>query len=129
MKLSISDSIVLYHSETERRAEYFKAARKKIRTWFNAQYGQSKRRSKKQLIFREMFNKPELNPPTPPKPRIVNYYSRKFYAERIEPRVRARVVALQRMEQPKAVVAIRAAVTKQAWLSETPEFRAEAPAA
>ncbi|KAK7050136.1 hypothetical protein R3P38DRAFT_3173198 [Favolaschia claudopus] len=99
--------------EGELRAKYLAVLRSRIGVWFN---GRS---------FKRLFDKKELEPPPPVKARILNYYSHHFYAERIKPRVVSRLAALSRMDNPPAVIKVRNQVTKEAWLAETPEFRAE----
>ncbi|KAJ7148594.1 hypothetical protein C8R46DRAFT_1231087 [Mycena filopes] len=111
------------------RAEYFKLLRTKIGAWFNGHYGGSVEGKQKNVNFKTLFNKPELAPPAPIKPRLTDYYSRLFYAERVRPRFIARWAAITRGlssgEKPPAPVTVRNKVTREAWDAETTAFREE----
>ncbi|KAJ7029961.1 hypothetical protein C8F04DRAFT_1187135 [Mycena alexandri] len=111
--------------EAEERAGYFKKVRGKIAVWYKAQYGGAVEKKMKPKNFKQLFNKPELAPPAPVKPRELHWYSHHFYTERIRPRVEARWAAVSRRPNPPAIIKVRNAVTKEAWLSETEEFKAE----
>jgi hypothetical protein len=63
------------------------------------------------------------------KPRIFHFYSRRFYQERVKPRVTARWAALSRLENPPKEITVRNAVTKECWASESDAFKAEVEAA
>ncbi|KAJ7429265.1 hypothetical protein B0H11DRAFT_1945400 [Mycena galericulata] len=76
--------------EGEKRAVYGKTLRAKIGVWFNGHYGGSVQKKAKQLTFKQLFDKPALEPPAPIKPRVLHYYSRKFYDERIKDKVAKR---------------------------------------
>ncbi|KAJ7469927.1 hypothetical protein B0H11DRAFT_2238069 [Mycena galericulata] len=111
--------------EALQRAEYFKILRNKIGVWFNAQYGGAVERKKKKVSFKALFDKPELDPPAPAKPRTIHYYSRRFYHTRVKSRVTARWAASKLLEKPPKEITVRNAVTKECWEGETAEFKAE----
>ncbi|KAJ7712106.1 hypothetical protein B0H16DRAFT_1744532 [Mycena metata] len=115
----------LLPEETEERATYFKRLRGKIGVWYKAQYGGAVEKKAKPKNFKELFNKPELAPPVPIKPREIHWYSRHFWQERIKPRVEARWAIVSHLPEPPAIIAVRNAVTKEAWAGETEEFRQE----
>ncbi|KAJ7148605.1 hypothetical protein C8R46DRAFT_1231121 [Mycena filopes] len=115
--------------EATARAAYFKTLRGKIGVWFNGHYGGSVEGKKNKVNFKTLFNKPELEPPAPVKPRLTDYYSRHFYTERVKPRFSTRWAALtrglssgQRMPAP---VTVRNKATREAWDAETQAFRDE----
>ncbi|KAJ7863655.1 hypothetical protein B0H14DRAFT_2574824 [Mycena olivaceomarginata] len=98
--------------------------------WYNTQYGGSVEKKKNKTSFKALFNKPELETrPRPVKPRIFHFYSRRFYQERVKPRVTARWAALSRLENPPKEITMRNAVTKECWASESDAFKAEVEAA
>ncbi|KAJ7456315.1 hypothetical protein B0H11DRAFT_2244232 [Mycena galericulata] len=96
----------------------------KIAVWYNTQYGSVDKKTKT-LGFKELFNKPALNPPAPVKPRVLHFYSRRFYGERIKDRVTARWAAVSRLPNPPQPITVRNKVTKEAWLAETAAFKKE----
>ncbi|KAJ7042733.1 hypothetical protein C8F04DRAFT_1251547 [Mycena alexandri] len=109
--------------EAESRAEYF--GKLKLGVWFNTEYKSALPTTVKKVAFTKLFDKPELEPPAPVKMRTLYYYSRKFYTERVKPRVAARWQALSRLPNPPKMITLRTMVTKEAWLAETQEFRNE----
>ncbi|KAJ6458522.1 hypothetical protein C8R45DRAFT_1110053 [Mycena sanguinolenta] len=112
------------------RAEYFKVLRSKIGVWFNTQYGGGQKRGRKNVkTFKQLFDKTELEPPAPVKSRVLHFYSRHFYDDRIKLRVLTRWAALSRLSKPPALITVRNAVTKEAWEAESQEFRDEVIAA
>ncbi|KAF7330700.1 hypothetical protein MSAN_02448100 [Mycena sanguinolenta] len=115
--------------ETAAREKYFKKVRGKIAVWYNAQYRGGVQRKEKAKTFKQLFDKTELEPPAPVKPRVLHFYSRRFYDERIKSRVETRWAAVSRLPNPPALVTVRNLVTKEAWESETEAFRAEVVAA
>ncbi|KAF8208329.1 hypothetical protein K438DRAFT_1961822 [Mycena galopus ATCC 62051] len=92
--------------EAERRREYFKLLHSKISVW-------------------QLFDKSELDPPSPVKQRALHFYSNNFYYERIKPHVVTRWAAVSCLPNPLALVTIRNVVMKEAWVAETPAFRAD----
>ncbi|KAJ7785189.1 hypothetical protein DFH07DRAFT_948268 [Mycena maculata] len=130
--------------EAEMRAQYFTVLRNKIGAWYKAQYGGSVSKTAKPMTFKKLFDKPELGPPAPVKPRVLHYYSRRFYDEHIKDRVTARWAAVSarwaehsRVERPPGVpaekapslVAVRSTVTRAVWDGETEAFKKEVMAA
>ncbi|KAJ7504116.1 hypothetical protein B0H11DRAFT_2221563 [Mycena galericulata] len=113
--------------EAARRADYLKILRGKIGVWYNTKYGGSVERKKKKVSFKALFDKPELDPPAPVKPRTLHFYSRRFYHARIKSRVTARWAAVQLLglEKPPKEITVRNAVTKECWEGETDEFKTE----
>ncbi|KAJ7033113.1 hypothetical protein C8F04DRAFT_1184373 [Mycena alexandri] len=110
----------------EARAAYFKKlCGVKIGVWYNTQYGSLIEKKTKPIPFTTLFDKPELEPPAPVKKRVLHYYSRHFYAERVKARVAARWAVLSRRENPPKMITVRNTVTREAWLSETQAFRDE----
>ncbi|KAJ6593076.1 hypothetical protein B0H19DRAFT_1245892 [Mycena capillaripes] len=111
--------------EGEERAEYFKKLQGKIGVWYNTQYGSAIKKKPQKLSFREVFDKPELNPEPPVKTHLLHYYSHHFYDERIKPRFVARWAVMSRLEEPPAAVYLRNLVTRECWDGETEAFKAE----
>jgi hypothetical protein len=80
--------------------------------------------------FKQLFDKAELELLEPTRKRELHYYSTNFYTERIKPlfvtrwATATRAVAEQGEKLPEEVT-MRQQVTKEAWLVETPTFRAE----
>ncbi|KAJ7475543.1 hypothetical protein B0H11DRAFT_2235253 [Mycena galericulata] len=110
----------------EERATYFHILRGKIGVWYKAQYGsKTNKKKEKKMSFKKLFDKPALDPPTPVKPRVLHYYSRKFYHERIKDRVTARWAAASRLPKPPHPITVRNTVTKECWLGETEPFKKE----
>ncbi|KAJ6463764.1 hypothetical protein C8R47DRAFT_1079759 [Mycena vitilis] len=110
--------------EAAERAVYFKKLRGKIGVWFNGRYGAVEKKTKK-VTFREVFDKPELDPPAPVKARTINFYSRRYYHERVAPTVTARWEAAKRLPNPPKLVTLRGAVTRELYAGESPAFKAE----
>ncbi|KAJ7304574.1 hypothetical protein DFH08DRAFT_976752 [Mycena albidolilacea] len=101
-----------------------------IAVWYHAQYGGNVRTKQVPKTFKQLFDRAELEPSEPTRKRELHYYSTNFYAERIKPRFITRLAAAtraaaERGEKPPAEVALRQQVMKEAWLAETPAFRAE----
>ncbi|KAJ6464242.1 hypothetical protein C8R47DRAFT_1079626 [Mycena vitilis] len=117
----------LTQAEGERRAMFFKTLRGKIGVWFNSTYGRSveKKKKNKKVTFRAIFDKPELDPPQPVKTRILHYYSRHFYDQRIKPLFTTRWAAASRLPNAPKPVTLRNKVTKEAWAAEPEEFKQE----
>ncbi|KAJ7718491.1 hypothetical protein DFH07DRAFT_973279 [Mycena maculata] len=116
--------------ESTWRAQYYTEVRRKIGAWYNSKYGGAVSKKQKILTFKELFNKKELEPPAPVKPRILHYYSCKFYTERIKPRVVACWNAVSRTKPVPGVKAPQLVnvwnqVTREAWNSETEPFKKE----
>ncbi|KAJ7176399.1 hypothetical protein C8R43DRAFT_943184 [Mycena crocata] len=107
------------------RAEYFKILRGKIGVWLNSQFGGAVSKKTKPVTFKKLFNAPEMEPPAPVKPRVLHYYSRRFYNERVSGRVAARWAVVARQRNAPAILTVRNEVTKQCWESETEAFRQE----
>ncbi|KAJ7327490.1 hypothetical protein DFH08DRAFT_967919 [Mycena albidolilacea] len=114
----------------EARSAYYTKLRNKIAVWYHAQYGGNVRTKQVPKTFKQLFDRAELEPSEPTRKRELHYYSTNFYAERIKPRFITRLAAAtraaaERGEKPPAEVALRQQVMKEAWLAETPAFRAE----
>jgi hypothetical protein len=111
--------------EATQRADYYKQLRGKIGVWFNAQYGSGQKRSQNQKSFKQLFDQKALEPPAPVKCRILHFYSQHFYHERIKGRVEARWEEVSQMSlaKPLALVNMRNIVTREAWESESEEFK------
>lgn len=101
----------------------------KIGVWFNTQYGGSVEKKQSKVSFKKLFDKAELDPPAPVKPRILHFYSRRFYHERVKGRVTARWQTASQLSSPPKVIALRNMVTKECWQGETDAFKAEVEAA
>ncbi|KAJ7707028.1 hypothetical protein B0H14DRAFT_3525879 [Mycena olivaceomarginata] len=115
--------------EAEEHAEYFKLLKTKIGAWYNGKYGGSVEGKKKRVSFKTLFDKPELNPPAPAKPRVIHFYSRRFYHERVKDRVTAHWAALGHLENRPKEITVRNAVTKECWEAEPEAFKEEVRAA
>ncbi|KAJ7860611.1 hypothetical protein B0H14DRAFT_2576580 [Mycena olivaceomarginata] len=114
----------------EARSAYYTKLRNKIAVWYHAQYGGNVRTKQVPKTFKQLFDRAELEPSEPTRKRELHYYSTNFYAERIKPRFITRLAAAtravaERGEKPPAEVALHQQVMKEAWLAETPAFRAE----
>ncbi|KAJ7678417.1 hypothetical protein B0H14DRAFT_3536479 [Mycena olivaceomarginata] len=92
--------------EAATRTTYFKLLKGKIGTWYNT-----------------------TPPPAPKKLRIVHFYSRRFYHERVKDRVTARWAALSKLPNPPKEITVRNQVTKECWEAEDPAFQDEVRAA
>jgi hypothetical protein len=75
--------------------------------------------------FKEIFDKPELAPQPPSRPRMVNFYSSRCYATRIKARFDAKWAVLSKQRNPPAVITVQNLVIKEAWDQETDAFKAE----
>jgi hypothetical protein len=105
-------------------------ALKKIGFWLRTEYGGSVKTKKSQVTtFKKMFDKAELDPPAPTRPRAPHFYSTRYYAERIKPRFNAKWAAVLKLAQPPAKITVQNQVIKEAWEAESDEFRAEVMAA
>ncbi|KAJ7078759.1 hypothetical protein C8R43DRAFT_1143352 [Mycena crocata] len=114
----------------EARAAYFAKLKGKIGVWYKAQYGSGAAQKKQKVLpFTKLFDSRALEPPEPEKPRAINFYSRRFYEERVSARVNARWAVVSRQPDPPKFITVVNTVTKETWLSETPAFRAEVEAA
>ncbi|KAK7057359.1 hypothetical protein R3P38DRAFT_2759626 [Favolaschia claudopus] len=118
------DSDLLDPVEAAARHTYYKELRAKIGVHFNSKCRNSKPKKTK-AGFKQIFDKKEMEPPAPVKPRVLAFYSHHFYHERIEPRVKVRWAAASRLDKPPALITLRNAVTKECWLAETEAFRAD----
>ncbi|KAJ7121766.1 hypothetical protein C8R43DRAFT_959544 [Mycena crocata] len=109
------------------RAEYFKKLRgffdQKLGVWYNAEFGGSVSKKQKPITFKKIFNAPAMEPPAPVKPRVLHYYSRRFYNERVSGRVAARWATVARQPNHPAIIRVRHDVTRECWESETEAFR------
>ncbi|KAJ7802391.1 hypothetical protein B0H13DRAFT_2389627 [Mycena leptocephala] len=123
------DSLTLTEEEAEEHATYFKKLRNKIGVWYKAQYGGSVEKKQKKVMFTQVFDNSRMEPPATVKPRVLHWYSRHFWNERIQDRFNARWTVVSRGRTPPAVITVRNAVTKEAWLSETEGFQQEVLAA
>ncbi|KAJ6449248.1 hypothetical protein C8R47DRAFT_1084781 [Mycena vitilis] len=119
------DVDLLSPEEATERAEYFDEVRGKIGYWFRTEYGGSKSSKKATASFKEVFNMPELGPPRPIRQRVVHFYSRRFYAERIKHRFKAKWAAVSRLDKPPAIITVQNAAIKDAWNSEPEAFKEE----
>ncbi|KAF8168601.1 hypothetical protein K438DRAFT_1983743 [Mycena galopus ATCC 62051] len=111
--------------EATTRLKYFTKLRQKIGVWYNTKHGGSVEKPKAQVTFKTLFDKRELDPPAPVKPRILHFYSRRFYRERIRDRVFARWAAISKRDNPPKEITVRNMVTRECWMNETPAFKAE----
>ncbi|KAJ7780553.1 hypothetical protein DFH07DRAFT_765086 [Mycena maculata] len=124
--------------EAASRADYRAVVRVKVGAWLRSQYGSltnTKRRKKAKLSgFRQLFDNPELDPPKPVLPRILHYYSHKYYKDRIKARFDERWASVSKVppqpgKKPVAAITVHNTVIKEAWLAETEPFKAEVLAA
>ncbi|KAJ7354690.1 hypothetical protein DFH08DRAFT_804560 [Mycena albidolilacea] len=97
--------------------------------WYNTQYGGAVVKKPKQVMFRQIFDKPELDPPAPVKVCTLHYFSRHFYHEKIKPRVLTRWAAVSCTANLLVLVTVCNAVTREVWLAQTLAFREEVLAA
>jgi hypothetical protein len=102
----------------------------KIGAWFRGEYGGVLKTNKKQATtsFKELFDRPEMGPPRPVRPRILNFYSTRFYKTRIKARYDARWAEVSKLPAPPAAISVQNAIIKEAWNAETPQFKAEVEA-
>jgi hypothetical protein len=74
-----------------------------------------------------------LAPGAPTRPRVVQFYSRHYYTDRVKPifdqKWQAIIDSVGSDEAPPAKIKIRNEITKSCWLLETAGFRAEVEAA
>ncbi|KAJ7285545.1 hypothetical protein C8J57DRAFT_1496286 [Mycena rebaudengoi] len=81
----------------------------KIGVWYRAQYGSAQKKKKKhQGSFKQLFDRMELEPPAPIHPRILHYYSWRYWED---------------------FITVRNLVTVEAWRGEIEPFKAEVAAA
>ncbi|KAJ7848610.1 hypothetical protein B0H14DRAFT_3453018 [Mycena olivaceomarginata] len=109
---------------------YYTKLHNKIAVWYHAQYGGNVRTKQVPKTFKQLFDRAELEPSEPMRKRELHYYLTNFYAERIKLCFITRLAAAtraaaERGEKPPAEVALHQQVMKEAWLAETPAFRAE----
>ncbi|KAJ6469661.1 hypothetical protein C8R47DRAFT_1078031 [Mycena vitilis] len=105
------DINLLSPEEAAARAEYFKKLRNKIGVWLNGSTGA------------EVFGKAGLEPVAPVKPRVLHFFSNRFYDELIKDRVAARWAKVKTRPNPPAIVALRNKVTKEIWGEQTEAFQ------
>ncbi|KAJ7074819.1 hypothetical protein B0H15DRAFT_806620 [Mycena belliarum] len=110
-------------------AVYYRKLRTRIGAWYRDQYSGLLQDSK--AAFARLFTG-ALNqaPPKPMRSKITQYYSSKFYAERVKERVEARWASMQRRakqtgEKLEAKIKLISDVTNEVWAEETPEFQEE----
>ncbi|KAJ7823359.1 hypothetical protein B0H13DRAFT_1919665 [Mycena leptocephala] len=115
--------------EREERAAYFKVLRGKVGAWYKSQYGGSVEKKQKKVTFTQVFDNSGMDPPAPVKPRVLHWYSRHFWHERVKERFNARWAAVSRRQNPPALITVWNTVTKEAWHSETDAFKEEVLAA
>ncbi|KAJ7088020.1 hypothetical protein B0H15DRAFT_801079 [Mycena belliarum] len=116
--------------EAEERSQYYSVLREKIAVWFRTNCGGgSKKKSGKNVSFKTLFDKPELDPPAPTRARAQHFYSRRYYEERIKPRFEARWAVVSKQPNPPAAIVVQNRVTREAWAAESPAFKAEVKAA
>ncbi|KAJ7761477.1 hypothetical protein B0H14DRAFT_3510963 [Mycena olivaceomarginata] len=114
----------------EMRSEYFNNLRKKIASWYRSKYGGAVTKNKKTaMTFRQLFDKKELDPPPPVRTRVYNFYSSRFYAERIKPRFEEKWATQLRLcppgEKRRARISVQNEAIKEAWLAESEAFKNE----
>jgi predicted solute-binding protein len=63
------------------------------------------------------------------KPRVLHFFSTRFYDELIKDRVTTRWAAVSRLPDPPALITIRSQVTQEVWRAQTDAFRSEVVAA
>ncbi|KAK6992520.1 hypothetical protein R3P38DRAFT_3225587 [Favolaschia claudopus] len=120
------DEEALPTEEAKTRAKYFRTLKGKIGAHYNGKYGGSVGGKKKATTsFKTVFDKPELAPPAPVKPRILWFYSHRFYNERVKDHVTARWAAVSRLPDAPKEITVRNAVTKECWERESESFKAE----
>lgn len=102
----------------------------KIGVWLRTKYGGSiNKKSGKNNSFKQLFDKPELEPPAPTRPRVIHFYSRRYYEARIKSRFEARWAAASKLSKPPAQITVHNVVTREAWAAETEPFKLEVEAA
>ncbi|KAJ6470100.1 hypothetical protein C8R47DRAFT_1222728 [Mycena vitilis] len=116
-------------AEGKRRRAFVRKLREKIGYWFRGNYGGMQRKSKKLTTFRQLFDKPELDPVAPARPRVTHFYSRKCYGERIKPLFEKRWGEVSALPNPPAPIKVRNAATAEAWAAEPEPFKKEVLAA
>ncbi|KAJ7437708.1 hypothetical protein FB451DRAFT_1416690 [Mycena latifolia] len=114
-------------------AAYYGRLRVRIGVWYREQYSRLLKEDK--AAFAELFTGAlDQVPPKPMRPKITQYYSSKFYNERIKDRLAARWASMERRatlsgEKLEAKIKVTADVTKEIWEEETQEFCEEVEAA
>ncbi|KAJ7602792.1 hypothetical protein DFH06DRAFT_1351026 [Mycena polygramma] len=128
---SAADEVVhqiLSEEEAALRAGHMKKLRGRIGQWYRTTYGGIKT---DKTAFSKLFTGAlDGAPPKPQRGRIEHFYSRKFYADRVKPRVEARLAALKRragrtQEDAPEAIDIVAKTTAEVWEEETPAFKKE----
>ncbi|KAJ7842391.1 hypothetical protein B0H14DRAFT_3456932 [Mycena olivaceomarginata] len=107
------------------RAEYFKKLKGKIGVWYNSKYGGSVEKPQAKVTFKALFDKPELEPPKAVKPRILHYYSHRFYHERVKTWVSTEWAKVSGQADPPKEITVRNRVTAECWAAELDSFKAE----
>jgi hypothetical protein len=102
----------------------------KIAAWFRSKYGGALTKNKKSVVtFRQLFDRKELDPPAPVRARIHNFYSARFYEERIKRRFEAKWAAQMSLHRPgqklPAKITVQNEAIKESWLAESEAFRNE----
>ncbi|KAJ7438839.1 hypothetical protein B0H11DRAFT_1634609, partial [Mycena galericulata] len=111
------------------RSEYKKKLRARIGGWYRSEYGSLLKSDK--AAFSELFTGVlDGAPPKPQRPKIVNFFSRKFYDTLVKSRFEDRMASLNRRkarsgEEVPAEIQVRNAVTKEVWEEQTLAFRAD----
>ncbi|KAF7373976.1 hypothetical protein MSAN_00610300 [Mycena sanguinolenta] len=120
---------VLTPAEADFRKTYMKNLRTRIGAWYRTEYGRLLKSD--EAAFKELFTGIlDGAPPTPQRPRMVHFYSRKFYDDRVKPYVEERLEALTRRAElsgedlPRKIDVI-SKVTAERWEAETAGFKAE----
>ncbi|KAJ7434718.1 hypothetical protein FB451DRAFT_1195097 [Mycena latifolia] len=127
---------VMHHKDSPEDAARL-AAHKKLRArigeWYRRKYSGLLKNNK--TAFQELFTGVlDGAPAKPQRPQLLQFYSRKFYDERIKDRYEQTLDARKKRamftdEPVPAELALRNEVTKQAFEAETPAFREEVKAA
>jgi hypothetical protein len=58
------------------------------------------------VTFKALFDKPELDPPKAGKLRILHYYSRRFYHQRVQAKARAEWEKVSAQENPPKEITV-----------------------
>ncbi|KAK7052712.1 hypothetical protein R3P38DRAFT_2763051 [Favolaschia claudopus] len=123
---SDEDTDALPAAESKSRSVLFKKLKGKIGSWYNTRYGGSvEGKKKKTTSFKKVFDKPELDPPAPVKPRLINHYTHRFYNQRIKAHVEARWAVESRRPDPPKLIVFRNKVIRECWEAESEAFKAE----
>ncbi|KAJ6564313.1 hypothetical protein B0H19DRAFT_1067880 [Mycena capillaripes] len=82
-------------------------------------------KNKKPTTFRELFGKPELAPPAPMRPRVLHFYSERFYKDHIKWRFNTKWVVAKMKTVPPAAITLQSEAIREVWKAETEPFKAE----